>query len=83
MKRMPPSSPFPSFFHGPEGMVRFPLNVETLRFELDDRTLWFVAQRNEIELRFPMRREDCEHLASLALKVPETTEETDPTKEAV
>lgn len=46
-------------------MTRFPPNVEQLLVESQGNTLWLVARRNEIELRFPLTRNDAMHLAKL------------------
>jgi hypothetical protein len=55
------------FSHAEYGMTRFPPNVEQITIRYDLGASWLVARRNEVELKFPLTREDCEHLAALLL----------------
>jgi len=48
-------------------MTRFPPNVEQIIVRYDGETAWLIARRNDVELRFPLNRRDCEHLAHLLL----------------
>jgi hypothetical protein len=55
------------FSYAENGMTRFPPNVEQLSIERGTNVTWFVARRNDIELRFPLTEEDRRHLAKLIL----------------
>jgi hypothetical protein len=55
------------FSHAEFGLTRFPPNIEQLRVERDSTVTWLVARRNDIELRFPLKKEDRRHLAKLLL----------------
>jgi len=46
-------------------MTRFPPNVEQLSVEAQGATVWLKARRNDVELRFPLTRDDAMHLAKL------------------
>jgi hypothetical protein len=46
-------------------MTRFPPNVEQLSVNVEGKTIWLVARRNDTELRFPLSRDDAMHLAKL------------------
>ena len=64
-----------TFSYGEHGMTQFPPNVEQIFVRRESAATWLVVRRNEVELRFPMSREDCEHLARLL--VGDTTSEAD------
>jgi hypothetical protein len=53
------------FSHAPMGLSRFPPNIEQISVEHAATCSWLVTRRNDIELRFPLTDEDCEHLARL------------------
>jgi hypothetical protein len=53
------------FSHAESGLTRFPLNVEQISVEREATRTWLVARRNDVVLRFPLREEDCQHLADL------------------
>ncbi len=53
------------FHHAERGMTRFPPNVEQVKIESSENTIWLVTRRNETELRFPLSRADAMHLAKL------------------
>jgi hypothetical protein len=46
-------------------MTRFPPNVEQLSVDKQGNTVWLKARRNDVELRFPLSRDDAMHLAKL------------------
>ena len=48
-------------------MTRFPPNIEQLSVKRESTVVWLIARRNDIELRFPLKEEDCAHLAALLL----------------
>jgi hypothetical protein len=53
------------FHHAEKGMTRFPPNVEQITVDVQGQTVWLIARRNDVELRFPLSREDALHLATL------------------
>jgi hypothetical protein len=53
------------FSHGEAGITRFPPNVEQISVERESLATWLVVRRNDVILRFPLRDEDCRHLAAL------------------
>ena len=55
------------FSHAERGMTRFLLNIAQLRVACESMTMWLIARRNEIELRFPLNEKDRVHLAGLLL----------------
>lgn len=59
--------PDPSFDfrHADQGLTRFPPNVEQISVEREASVTWLVTRRNDVTLRFPLRAEDCRHLAAL------------------
>lgn len=46
-------------------MTRFPPNVERIAVERAGFGVTLAVSRNDTELRFPLTREDAEHLARL------------------
>ena len=56
------------FEHSENGVTRFPPNVERISVRHESTVSWLVARRNDVELEFPLRREDCEWLASRLLQ---------------
>jgi len=61
-----------AFSPSESGLVRFPPNVESISVEATGGAYtWLVVRRNETELRFPLARENCEHLAVLLLAATE------------
>jgi hypothetical protein len=46
-------------------MTRFPPNIEQIRVEAQGATVWMITRRNDVELRFPLSRDDALHLAKL------------------
>ena len=59
------SDPSVDFKHAERGLSRFPPNVEQISIEREATRTWLIVRRNEIVLRFPLRDEDCRHLAAL------------------
>ena len=57
----------PDFSHASFGMKRFPSNIEQLTVQRDSTVIWFIARRNDTELRFPLNEDDQLHLARLLL----------------
>ena len=53
------------FSRSKSGITRFPPNVEQILVEHGGPRSWLIARRNDVELRFPLSHEDCEHLARL------------------
>jgi hypothetical protein len=53
------------FSYAERGMTRFPPNVEQISVEAQGATIWLVARRNDVHLRFPLSRDDAMHLAKL------------------
>ena len=53
------------FQHADSGMTRFPPNVEQLTVESQGSVIWLKARRNDVELCFPLTRDDAMHLARL------------------
>lgn len=53
------------FVRAERGMTRYPPNVEQLTVEGQGNTVWLVARRNDVTMRFPMTRDDAMHLAKL------------------
>lgn len=56
------------FTHAEQGLTRFPPNVEQIAIRRESAVTWLVARRNDVELRFPLKHEDCKHLADLLTK---------------
>jgi hypothetical protein len=56
------------FSHAEKGLTRFPPNIEQISVERETTRTWLVARRNDIVLRFPLREEDCRHLAALLIQ---------------
>lgn len=46
-------------------MTRFPPNIEQITVATEGETVWLKARRNEVELAFPLSRDDALHLAKL------------------
>jgi hypothetical protein len=65
MSPVTPAIETPSFQHAEHGMTRFPPNVEQLTVEGQGNTVWLVARRNDVVLKFPLSRDDAMHLARL------------------
>ena len=61
------STAIAKFSHAENALTRFPPNVEQIRVQHDSTVTWLIVRRNEVELRFPLRREDSKHLAELLL----------------
>ena len=61
--------PDPSFDfnHAKSGLTRFSPNVEQISVKREATRTWLVTRRNDITLSFPLREEDCRHLAALLL----------------
>jgi hypothetical protein len=55
------------FAHAEKGLTRFPPNVEQITVERESTCTWLIARRNDVVLRFPLRDEDCHHLAALLI----------------
>lgn len=55
------------FSHAVSGLTRFPPNVEQIHVEHESVCTWLVMRRNDNELRFPLREDDCRHLAALLI----------------
>ena len=55
------------FSQSEKGITRWPPNIEQIRIERDSLRVWLIARRNDVELRFPLEQNDCEHLAALLL----------------
>jgi hypothetical protein len=53
--------------HAPSGMTRFPPNIEPISVDREATSVWLVTRRNDVVLRFPLREEDCRHLAAMLL----------------
>ena len=53
------------FSHAEAGLTRFPPNVEQISVERETTRTRLIARRNDLVLRFPLREEDCRHLADL------------------
>lgn len=53
------------FCHAEVGLTRFPPNIEQISVEREATRIWLVVRRNDTVLRFPLRDEDCRHLATL------------------
>src|SRR6266849_1041605 len=51
--------------HAEKGLTRSPPNVVQISVEREATRTWLIARRNDVVLRFPLREEDCEHLARL------------------
>ena len=62
-----PLDSLPMFEHGDIGLTRFPPNVEQITVRCKSGTMWLVARRNDVELRFPLNVNDCRHLATLLM----------------
>jgi hypothetical protein len=53
------------FGHAESGLTRFPPNVEQLTVEVQGNTTYLMARRNDVELRFPLSRDNALFLATL------------------
>jgi hypothetical protein len=73
-----PIEPYPHAVkakHLEDGIVKFPVNVHSLRIErsaVDGGYVQLIAKQNDICLRFVLDEEDCRYLATL-LASPSTT----------
>lgn len=56
------------FSHADRGLTRFPPNVEQISVEREATCTWLIARRNDVVLRFPLRDDDCRHLAALLIR---------------
>jgi hypothetical protein len=56
-----------AFAHATRGLSRFPPNVELISVERETLVTWLVVRRNDVVPRFPLRDEDCRHLAGCLL----------------
>ena len=65
------------FSHAENGLSRFPPNVEQITVKRESCTTWLVVRRNDVELRFPMSREDRQHLAKLLTSSDPASAESD------
>jgi hypothetical protein len=55
----------PSFAHSESGITRFPPNVEQITIGRESTRVWLITRRNDVELKFPLTRDDCHHLSAL------------------
>jgi hypothetical protein len=65
-----------------KGLTRFPPNIEQISVEYESVSLWLVARRNEVVLRFPLSEAACRHLVSLLLRNPRASD-LDPSQRPI